>query len=66
MNPDGTAASRAFKLRESDIGELSVDVKSVTSTSISVKDPNKFILFEISNKDVLAIKGLECFSSALP
>jgi hypothetical protein len=55
MNPDGTATSRVFKLRESDKGELSVDVKSMTSPEACVKDDKKFFLFEISNQAVLQI-----------
>lgn len=31
MAPDGSATSRVFKLREKDNGELSVDVKSLTT-----------------------------------
>jgi hypothetical protein len=53
MNPDGTATSRVFALREKDDGELSVDVKSLIEARVSVGDPDKFMLFEIANKDVL-------------
>ncbi len=53
LNPDGTATSRAFKLREKDLGELSVDVKGLTKPEIAVNDASKFILFEIANQVVL-------------
>ena len=59
-NPDGTATSRAFKLRESDNNELSVDVKSLSGPEISIKDSTKYFLFEIANKSVEDI-GLETF-----
>ncbi len=58
MNPDGTATSRVFKLREKDNGELSVDVKSMTTPEKSVGDKSKFFLFEIQNKVVLQIGEL--------
>ncbi|MFN0035499.1 MAG: hypothetical protein ACKVUS_10540 [Saprospiraceae bacterium] len=60
MNPDGTATSRVFKLREKDHGELSVDVRSMTTPKISVGDDSKFMLFEIANQDVLNV-GLRTF-----
>lgn len=47
MNPDGTATSRVFKLREKDNGKLSVDVKSLTSAMIAIKNPNEYMLFEV-------------------
>jgi hypothetical protein len=50
MNPDGTATSRVFKLREKDHGELSVDVKSMTTVEASVGDASQFMLFEIANQ----------------
>lgn len=53
LNPDGTATSRVFKLREKDLGELSVDICSLTTKEKSVKDPNKHILFEIENRVVM-------------
>lgn len=53
LNPDGTATSRVFKLREKDNGELSVDVKSLTTPANSIGDASKFILFEILNQSVL-------------
>ena len=56
MNPDGTATSRVFKLREKDNGELSVDVKSMTTAEISIGDVTKHFLFEISNKAVEKIE----------
>ncbi len=55
MNPDGTATSRVFKLREKDNGELSVDVKSMTTAEKSVDDKTKFFLFELPNKSVFEI-----------
>jgi hypothetical protein len=53
MNPDGSATSRVFKLREKDNGELSVDVKSMTTPKKSVGNPERFFLFEIPNSVVL-------------
>ncbi len=55
LNPDGTAHSRVFKLREKDEGELSVDVKSMITAEESVSDPNKFFLYEIDNDYVISI-----------
>jgi hypothetical protein len=55
MNSDGTATSRVFKLREKDKGELSVDVKSMTTAEKSVGDEKRFFLFELPNKAVLQI-----------
>ena len=52
MNPDGTATSRVFKLRAKDNGELSVEVKSMTTTEKAVGDPAKYFLFELANEDV--------------
>jgi hypothetical protein len=52
MNPDGTATSRVFALREKDKGELSVDVKSLTTPEVSVMDPNKYMIFEIAHRHV--------------
>lgn len=63
MNPDGTATSRVFKLREKDHGELSVDISSLTTKEKSVSDSNKFILFEIGNK---AINDIELFTYKAP
>lgn len=51
-NPDGTATSRAFKLREKDNNALSVDVKSMTTPEASVVDKAKYCLFEISHVEV--------------
>jgi len=47
MNPDGSATSRVFKLRQKDNGKLSVDVKSLTDTLTAIKNPNEFMLFEV-------------------
>lgn len=51
-NPDGTATSRVFKPREKDGGQLSVDMKSMTSAEKAVKDKNTYFLFEIKNQSV--------------
>lgn len=55
MNPDGSANSRVFKLREKDKSELSVDVKSMTIPEAAVLDASKFMLFEIANEEVINI-----------
>lgn len=60
VNPDGTATSRVFKLREKDNGELSVDIKSLTTANVSVGDSSKYFLFELSNSDVIKI-GLNTY-----
>ena len=65
MNPDGTATSRVFKLRESDKGELSVEVKSMTTSAAAVQDNQKFMLFEIPNHYVLDF-GLRTEHDPLP
>lgn len=52
LNPDGSATSRVFKLRSKDNGQLSVDVKSLTTPEKAVIDPTKFVLFEIDVKQV--------------
>ena len=36
MNPDGTATSRVFKLRQNDEGKLSVDIKSLTTPQAAI------------------------------
>ncbi len=64
LNPDGSATSRVFKLRPKDNGQLSVDVKSLTTAEFSVIDPTKFVLFEINNKDVIDL-GLETIHDPL-
>lgn len=64
MNPDGSATSRVFKLREKDQGDLSVDVKSMTTAELSVGDPMRFFLFEVSNKLVNDLE-LESFHDPL-
>ncbi|MBL0911652.1 MAG: hypothetical protein IBJ09_04710 [Bacteroidia bacterium] len=58
MNPDGTATSRVFRLREKDNGELSVEVRSLTKPEIAIVDAKKYFLFEISNAEVCEIEGL--------
>lgn len=65
MNPDGTATSRIFKLREKDNGELSVDVESLTTAEKAVIDPSRFMLFKIANNYVFEI-GLETYHSPTP
>ncbi len=64
MNPDGTATSRVFKLREKDNGGLSVDVKSLTNPELSVRDSQKIFLFEISNT-VVENQGLKTYHDPL-
>lgn len=53
LNPDGSATSRVFRLREKDNGQLSVDIKSLTTAQVSIKDKSKFMLFEISVSTVV-------------
>ena len=65
MNPDGSATSRVFKLRDKDNGELSVDISSLTTKEKSVGDPNRFILFEFENKIVNELK-LNTYKDPLP
>lgn len=64
LNPDGTATSRSFKLRTKDNGELSVDVKSMTTPEKSVGDKTKYFLFEVSNEAVAQI-GLKTLHDPL-
>ncbi|MEK7254101.1 MAG: hypothetical protein AAB316_05100 [Bacteroidota bacterium] len=64
LNPDGTPTSRAFKLRPKDEGKLSVDVKSLSTPEKSVLDAERFFLFELPNRALLAI-GLESFFDPL-
>lgn len=66
MNPDGSATSRVFKLRPVDNGELSVNVKSMTTPELSVGDQLKYFLFEISNQSVLEIADLNTLHDPLP
>ncbi|MEM9936320.1 MAG: hypothetical protein AAF824_22030 [Bacteroidota bacterium] len=56
MNPDGTATSRVFKLRDKDNGQPSVDIKSMTTPENAIGDQDKFMLFEISNKYILSLE----------
>jgi hypothetical protein len=65
MNPDGTATSRVFKLREKDNGQLSVDVQSLTTPEKAVGDTSNYFLFDLSNQAVLSI-GLESYHDELP
>jgi hypothetical protein len=55
MNLDGSATSRVFKLRGKDKGELSTDVKSLTTPEKSIGDINKHLLFEIEVAKVVLI-----------
>ena len=48
LNPDGSATSRVFRLREKDEGSLSVDVKEMTTPKKSIGDESKFVLFEVA------------------
>jgi hypothetical protein len=64
MNPDGTATSRVFKLREKDNGQLSVDVQSLTTPEKAVGDPLKYFLFDLPNEAVLSI-GLKSYYDKL-
>jgi hypothetical protein len=65
MNPDGTATSRVFKLREKDNGQLSVDVQSLTTPEKAVGDLLKYFLFDLPNEAVLSL-GLESYHDELP
>ena len=65
LNPDGSATSRVFKLREKDENKLSVDVKSMTTFEKSIKDQTQFVLFEIYNSHVYEI-GLKTFHDPSP
>ena len=53
MNPDGSANSRVFKLRDKDKGELSVDVRSMTTPESAVAEDSRYMLFEIANLEVI-------------
>lgn len=53
LNPDGTATSRVFKLRQGkDEGKLSTDLKRLTTPEISVVNKEEYNLFEISVVEV--------------
>ena len=65
MNPDGTATSRVFKLREKDQGQLSVDVQSLTTPEQSIGDTSQYMLFELPNEAVLSL-GLKSYYDPLP
>ncbi len=65
LNPDGTPTSRTFALRNKDRGELSVDVVRYTTPERSVTkggaiEKGKFMLYQISVKDVLKLDLLVC------
>lgn len=60
MNPDGSATSRVFKLREKDANELSVNVESKTTHEKTIGDKTKYILFRIANQYVNSI-GLKTY-----
>ena len=68
LNPDGSATSRVFKLREKDCGALSVDVKSMTTAEQSVGDKERFFLFELPNRSVTEITDpqLSTYHDPLP
>ena len=55
FNPNGSPTSRAFKLREKDEGQLSVDVKSLSTLEKSMGDASKFILLELPAQAVYDI-----------
>ena len=55
VNPDNTPTSRNFVLRPKDNGKLSVDVVSLTTKELAVKDISQFALVEVSVKDVKSI-----------
>jgi len=53
------------KLKEKDNGELSVDVKSLTTPEKSIGDQLNLIPFEISNLSVLGIEKLSTLHDRL-
>ena len=63
LNPDGSATSRVFKLREKDKGKLSVDIQSLTTPEKAVLDPTQYNLFILKNQVVESI-GLETIYDA--
>ena len=65
FNPNGSPTSRAFKLREKDNGQLSVDVKSRSSPEKSVGDATRFILLEVVAQVVYEV-GLYAQFDPLP
>lgn len=53
VNPDGTATSRVFKLRQGkDEGKLSTDLKRLTTAEISIVNKEEYNLFEIRVAEV--------------
>jgi len=64
-NPDGSATSRVFKLREIDNGALSVDVKELTTQEKAIVDKARFMLFEIPVSSILKI-NLSAIHDPLP
>ena len=66
FDPNGNPTSRIFKLRPKDNGELSVDVKSMSTSEKSIKDSAKFFLFELPYAGVLDIEGLNTLHDPLP
>lgn len=52
LNPDGTATSRVFKLREKDNQCLSVDLAKLTTPQTAVLNKNEFNLFQICNSSI--------------
>jgi hypothetical protein len=63
LNPDGTATSRVFKLREKDEGRLSVDLASLTTPAIAVFDSNSYNLFQINNTTVEEIELITIYDA---
>jgi hypothetical protein len=51
LNPDGSATSRVFKLREKDNGKLSVDLAKLTTPKKAVLDSSQFNLFVFQNDE---------------
>ncbi|MEP7266223.1 MAG: hypothetical protein ABI844_01260 [Saprospiraceae bacterium] len=65
MYPNGSATSRAFKLRPKDDGQLSVDIASLTSPEVSIGDQLKFGLLKIKNESVIQCE-LKTYFDAVP
>lgn len=61
---DGTVTSRAFVARPKDEGKLSVDIESLTTLAVSIKDASLFRLCRILTSDVYNL-GLGCIYDPL-
>jgi hypothetical protein len=61
FNPNGSPTSRAFKLREKDNGQLSVDVKSLSTPEKSIGDASKFMLLELPAQAVYDLELYTCY-----